>query len=191
MGRCPRPDQGWCIATVTAPFHYRPPLDGHIQALKFRPSRPMGRALGLLLAEVLEDRCDTVGIDVLIPVPLHHRRLCERGFNQAFEIARPVAARTGLPLVIRGIQRQANTRAQTLLAAADRHSNMHGAFGVTRDFKGMNVAIVDDVITTGATVNALAASLRGAGAETIHAWALARAVPKGSAAGLAACDMLI
>ena len=191
MGRCPRPDQGWRIATVTAPFQYQPPLDGHIQALKFRPSRPMGRALGLLLVEVVEDRCDTVEIDVLVPVPLHHRRLRERGFNQAFEIARPVAARTGLPLVTRGIQRQSNTRAQTLLAAADRHSNMHGAFRVTRDFKGMNVAIVDDVITTGATVNALAASLRGAGAETIHAWALARALPRGSAAGPSACDMII
>ena len=139
----------------------------------------MGRALGLLLAEVLEDRCSTAGIDVLVPVPLHRRRLRERGFNQAFELARPVAARTGLPLVIRGIQRQANTRAQSLLAAADRHSNMHGAFGVTRNLKGMNVAIVDDVITTGATVNALAASLHGAGAEAIHAWALARAVPRG------------
>lgn len=174
VGRCPRPEQGWCIETVTAPFLYEAPLDVHIQAMKFRPSRAMGRALGLLLVEVLESRGLAEEVDALVPVPLHRRRLIERGFNQAYEIARPVAAATGLPLIIRGIHRYANTRPQSLLAAHERYRNMRGAFRIRRNLNGLKVAIVDDVITTGATVNALAGSLREAGAGEIHAWALAR-----------------
>lgn len=181
MSRCPRPEQGWRIQRVVAPFTYESPLDGHIQAMKFRPSRAMGRALGLLLVEILESPGLAQEVDALVPVPLHRRRLIERGFNQAFEIARPVAAATGLPLIIRGIHRHANTRPQSLLAAHERHPNMHGAFRIRRSLKGLNVAIVDDVITTGATVNALAASLAEAGAGEIHAWALARVVPRGQA----------
>ena len=142
----------------------------------------MGRALGLLLVEVLEDRGVAGEVDALVPVPLHPGRLRERGFNQAFEIAWPVAAATGLPLLIHGIRRQANTRPQSLLAAQKRYLNVRGAFRTRRGLKGMTVAIIDDVITTGATVNALAASLRDAGADEIHAWALSRVVPRGGAA---------
>lgn len=174
MSRCPRPEQGWCIEKVTAPFLYESPLDVHIQAMKFRPSRAMGRALGLLLVEVLESRGLPEEVNALVPVPLHRGRLIERGFNQAFEIARPVAAATGLPLIIRGIHRHANTQPQSLLAAHERYRNMRDAFSIRRNLKGLNVAIVDDVITTGATVNTLAASLREAGSGEIHAWALAR-----------------
>ena len=139
----------------------------------------MGRALGLLLVEVLEGRGLTGEVDALVPVPLHRRRLIERGFNQAFEIARPVAAATGLPLMIRGIHRHVNTQPQSLLAAHERYRNMRSAFSIRRNLKGLNVAIVDDVITTGATVNTLATSLREAGAREIHAWALARVAPRG------------
>ena len=178
MSQCPRPEQGWCIQRVVAPFTYESPLDVHIQAMKFRPSRAMGRALGLLLVEALESRGVADEVDALVPVPLHRRRLIERGFNQAFEIARPVAAATGLPLIIRGIHRHANTQPQSLLAAHERYRNMRGAFSIHRNLKGLNVAIVDDVITTGATVNTLAASLREAGAGEIHAWALARVAPR-------------
>ena len=179
VNRCPRPEQGWCIRQVTAPFLYESPLDAHIQAMKFRPSRAMGRALGLLLVEVLESRGLAEEVDALVPVPLHRRRLVERGFNQAFEIARPVAAATGLPLIVRGIHRHANTQPQSLLAAHERYRNMRDAFRVRRNLKGVNIAIVDDVITTGATVNALAASLSEAGVGVMHAWALARVVPRG------------
>lgn len=179
ISRCPRPEEGWCIQRVAAPFLYESPLDGHIQAMKFRPSRPMGRALGLLLVEVLKSRGFVDEVDALVPVPLHRRRLIDRGFNQAFEIARPVAAATGLPLLIRGIHRHANTQPQSLLAAHERYRNMRGAFRIRRNLKGLSVAVVDDVITTGATVNALAASLREAGAGEIQVWALARVEPRG------------
>ena len=178
VSRCPRPDEGWPVATVTAPFRYESPLDQHIHAMKFRPSRPMGRALGQLLAPVVESRRLAESLDALVPVPLHPRRLRERGFNQAFEIARPVASATGLPLLVHGIHRPAHTRPQSLLAAHERQSNLRGAFRTARNLKGMNIAVIDDVITTGATVNALAASLQEAGAGEIHAWALARVVPR-------------
>ena len=88
----------------------------------------MGRALGLMLLEVLEQQGGASQVDVLLPVPLHRRRLRERGFNQAFEIARPVAAGLGLPLLIRGISRQADTRPQTLLTARDRRDNIRWVF---------------------------------------------------------------
>ena len=179
VGACPRTGRGWHIESLTAPFHYKSPLNGYIQALKFGRSRVMGRALGLMLLEVLEHRGGASQVNALVPVPLHRRRLRERGFNQAFEIARPVAAGLGLPLLIRGIGRQADTQPQTLLGARDRRENIRGAFRTRRDLQALNVAIVDDVITTGATVNALAASLRDAGASTVHAWALARTVPGG------------
>ena len=178
VARCPRPDRGWRIASVTAPFRYESTLDRHIQTMKFRPSRPMGRALGLLLVQSLENRGLIGDVDALVPVPLHRRRLVERGFNQAFEIARPVAAASGLPLLIRGVHRRANTRPQSLLAAHERYRNLRGAFTVRRNLKDLNVAIVDDVITTGATANALAASLRDAGAGEVRAWALARVAPR-------------
>lgn len=176
---CPCPGDGWCIADMVVPFHYEQPLVGHIHAMKFRPSRAMGRALGLLLTEVLQDRGSAAQVDALVPVPLHRKRLCQRGFNQAFEIARPVAAGTGLPLLTGGITRHAETQPQTLLAAEKRYRNVRGAFRIRRKLGGINVAIVDDVITTGATVNALAASLRDAGAGEVHAWALARVVQGG------------
>ena len=177
MGCCPRPHPGWSIATVTAPFHYGPPLDAHIHSMKFRRSRSMGRALGLMLAESLRGHRTAAAVDALAPVPLHRKRLRDRGFNQALEIARPVAAGTGLPVLSGGIGRCTDTRPQTLLEAGNRYANVQGAFEVHRDLHGMDVAIIDDVITTGATVNALAASLRNAGAGKVHAWALARAGP--------------
>ncbi len=177
IARCPRLGQDWLLASVVAPFYYEAPLDGHIQAMKFRPSRPMGRALGQLLADHVQRHGIAAEVHAMVPVPLHRKRFLERGFNQAMEIARPVATGTGLPVLIRGIGRQTDTQPQTRLAARERHANLRGAFAVRRDLQGMSVAIVDDVITTSATVNALAASLRDAGAREVHAWALARAVP--------------
>ncbi len=139
----------------------------------------MGRALGLLLAEALQRGEPEEDVHALVPVPLHRRRLIERGFNQAFEIARPLAAATGKPLLVRGIHRQVNTQPQSLLAAHERSGNLRSAFRIRGNLKGMTVVIVDDVITTGATVNALAAALREAGASEVHAWALARVAPPG------------
>ena len=172
--RCPRDDGDWQVASVIAPLRYEFPLTTQIHALKFSSARSLGRPLGLMLAEHLRRRLETEAVDALVAVPLHRHRLLARGYNQALEIARPVAAELKLPLLIAGITRTLPTRPQSELDLHERHASVAGAFSVSRKLHGRNVAIVDDVITTGATVNSLADALRLAGAAEIHAWAGAR-----------------
>jgi ComF family protein len=113
--------------------------------------------------------------DAIVPVPLHPRRLRQRTFNQADEIARPLARAIRVPLIVRGIHRHRHTEAQTALSRAARLAGPAQAFAVSnRSLRGLTIAVVDDVITTGATVNALAAALRAAGAQSVVAWAVAR-----------------
>ena len=157
---------------VVAPLRYGPPLDHYVHALKYRSARLIGRALALLVAPELGGRC--AGIDALVPVPLHRTRLRERGYTQAQEIARTLGAALRLPVIERGIRRTAATPAQTGQSAAERRTGIAQAFRVERSLAGMNLAIVDDVVTTGATVNALAAALNGAGAARCIAVAVAR-----------------
>ncbi len=172
--RCPRDDSGWQVTCIIAPLRYEYPLTTQIHALKFSSARNLGRALGLLLADHLRQRFETEAIDALVAVPLHRHRLLERGYNQALEIARPVAAELKLPLLIAGITRSLPTRPQSELDVYERHTSVAGVFSVARKLHGRKVAIVDDVITTGATVNSLAGALRYAGATEIQAWAVAR-----------------
>lgn len=148
------------------------PLHQHVQALKYHRARKLGRALGLLLAERLKPRGG--GVDALVAIPMHPARVRQRGYNQAVEIARSVAAELGLPLLLRGIRRRSAGPPQTTLDARRRLINLEGAFSIERPVEGLKLAIVDDVITTGATINALARLLRAAGAETPDAWAVAR-----------------
>jgi predicted amidophosphoribosyltransferase len=100
--------------------------------------------------------------------------LRERGYNQAFEIARTVGAALGVPVLTRGIVRRDAGRTQIGRGAAERHASVRAAFAVERDCAGLNLAVVDDVITTGATINALAQVLVAAGAARVDAWAVAR-----------------
>ena len=170
--RCQREQGAWHVDAVVAPLRYGPPLDHYVHALKYRSARLIGRALALLVAPELGGRC--AGIDALVPVPLHRTRLRERGYNQAQEIARTLGAALRLPVIERGIRRTAATPAQTGQSAAERRTGIAQAFRVERSLAGMNLAIVDDVVTTGATVNALAAALNGAGAARCIAVAVAR-----------------
>ncbi|HLF11429.1 MAG TPA: phosphoribosyltransferase family protein [Gammaproteobacteria bacterium] len=172
---CPRRTAVWSVEVVVAPLRYGVPLDHYVQALKYNGARKLGRALGLLLADGLRARA--VQIDALVPVPLHPRRLRERGYNQAAEIARSVSRRLRIPLLARGIRRSRASPPQTGLDAQSRYANMASAFAVARDLRGLRLAIVDDVITTGATVNALAGALAAAGADRLEAWAVARTLP--------------
>ncbi len=172
VARCPRQVAGWHVDTVVAPFAYAPPLDHHIQHLKYAGARSLGRAFGLLLTPAVRDACSDV--DALVAVPLHRTRLRERGYNQAFEIARPLGRVLGVPVLLRGIERRHPTPSQTGGNAAERRASVAEAFRVSRRLAGLRIAIVDDVITTGATVNALAAELLGAGAARCSAVAAAR-----------------
>ena len=179
LRRCPRSAGAWHVERVFAPFEYGYPLDHYLQALKFSHGRLLGRALALLTADALAPvlAAGALEADALVPVPLHRERLLQRGYNQAVEIARTLAAELGWRLELSAAGRARQEAAQSRLGARARRENVAHAFRVRRNFEGRRLTIVDDVITTGATVNALAAALREAGAERVEAIAVARTVP--------------
>jgi ComF family protein len=111
----------------------------------------------------------------LIPVPLHPVRLRERGFNQALELARPLSQRLHLPLEPHVVQRCRHTRSQSELSGSARRQNMRHAFRLIAPLPYQHVALIDDVVTTGSTLNELARTLRQSGVKTIQIWAVARA----------------
>ncbi|MCX8157099.1 MAG: ComF family protein [Verrucomicrobiae bacterium] len=112
----------------------------------------------------------------IVPVPLHPIKERERGFNQAGRLARLLSQATALPLNTRVLQRVKHTVSQTRLTRAERAANLRGAFAVPAGVRlaGARLVLVDDVMTTGATLNAAATALRQAGAEAVCAWTLAR-----------------
>jgi Predicted amidophosphoribosyltransferases len=117
--------------------------------------------------------------EAIVPVPLHISRLRERGFNQAHELARPLARHLGIPLRPGWLERTRRTDAQSDLDAEGRAGNVRGAF-VARVPSGIrHVAVVDDVMTTGATLAACTLALKRGGVERVDVWALAR-TPKPS-----------
>lgn len=156
-----------------AALHYRRPVDFLIQDLKFHGRLPCAQLLGSLLALQVRARTDILP-EMLVPVPLHPARQRQRGFNQALELARPVARVLGLRLAAHCCQRLRATETQSLLSRRARGANLHGAFAVTTR-PAAHVAIVDDVFTTGSTARALAQALRGAGVDRVDVWCVARA----------------
>jgi ComF family protein len=158
---------------VLSPFLYQTPVDHLILQLKFSQRLEMARLLGELMARWLEPRLDSRP-DEIIPVPLHPRRQRTRGFNQALELARPIARHLQLPLNTRSCQRQRYTAPQTGLDATARARNVKKAFQIKGPL-GRRIALVDDVMTTGQTMQALAKALRKAGAEEVEVWVCARA----------------
>lgn len=158
---------------LLALWTYRPPLDAVVQGLKFRRLDYLGRHLANALAEGLGEALD--GFDAIVPVPLHWRRRLTRGYNQAERIASPLARQLGLPLVS-ALRRARRTPPQTSLGKSDRLANLRQAFRVPRPgrVRGLRLLLVDDVATTGATLDASAAALRQAGAVAVTAVVAAR-----------------
>ena len=153
---------------LLALWSYRPPLDAVVQGLKFRRLDYLGDHLADALARGLGERLS--GFDAVVPVPLHWRRHLTRGYNQAESIARPLALRLGLPC-LPALRRHRATPPQSLLGKADRLSNLRKAFRVPRPqrIRSLRLLLVDDVATTGATLDAAAAVLRRAGAAAVTA----------------------
>lgn len=194
-GRCLRHPPP--LTAVHAAFVYGPPLDRLLPRLKFHDDLAAGRLLARLMAESLMDRCvagasahaGQAGFDgasarpwpqAVIPLPLHRRRLRQRGYDQALELARPLARALALPLRTDLLQRVRETAPQSRLDAPARRKNLRGAFMATSASAKpapeplSHVALIDDVMTTGATLHAAAAALRRAGIERVDAWVCAR-----------------
>lgn len=171
-GACLKSPPLWDSAA--SPFLYDWPLDQLLQRFKFNADLATGQLLGELLAEFLAS-LPAARPELLIPIPLHSARLRERGFNQAWELARPVSRRLQLRVDSRLCVRRKNTAVQSKLDARERRRNLRDAFEVRALLQGVHVGILDDVVTTGATVAALSHALREAGAARITVWSLARA----------------
>lgn len=159
-------------------FQYAYPLDHLVQRLKFNAKLPLARLMGELMADHLQQGRYILP-ELLIPVPLHASRLRQRGFNQALELARPIAKRFDLPLDYQSCTRVRATATQSLLSAKQKRSNVKGAFSVVKPINVRHVAIIDDVMTTGHTLEELAKTLRTAGVAEIDVWVLARAALQG------------
>ncbi len=163
-----------------APLHYAFPADWLLTELKFNARLWHGPLLAGIIAEALAaDLLPRSGPDaVLIPVPLHRRRLTARGYNQALEIARPLARRLGCRLADDLVVRIRPTREQSSLSARGRRRNVAGAFRLQRPADLEHAVIVDDVVTTGATTREIAALLRDGGCARVSVVAAARAAQR-------------
>ena len=180
-GRCLKREPAF--ASSFAGFRYAWPLDGLVTRFKFSGNLAAGRTLAALFAERI--RSDSVELpSLIVPVPLHLRRLRERGYDQALELARDVGRELGVAVSTDLLRRTRATPAQTGLDAKGRRRNVRDAFAI--DDRALarvpgrpTIALLDDVMTTGSTVGECATILRSAGFGTIHAWCIARAPARG------------
>jgi len=156
-----------------APFNYGFPADKLIQAFKYEHRLALAPYFGRHLAECARDVC----ADRIIPLPLHPKRLEARGFNQALELARPLAKALRLPIDTRSCQRIRHTPTQAALPWRDREGNIRGAFRCNGDLSGQRILLVDDVMTTGASLNECARTLKLHGASEVTLLVVARALP--------------
>jgi ComF family protein len=174
-GRCVRRAPPWDSAW--APFRYAYPLDRLEARFKFGADLAAGRLLSNLW---IASRAPEELPKAIVPVPLHRSRLRLRGYNQALELAGPLAKALRVPLLRDALQRTRSTDAQTELSALQRRRNVRGAFAAHLDGEApRHVAVLDDVFTTGATLAECARVLKRAGVARVDVWALARAPARG------------
>lgn len=191
--RCPRcglrdpgraPACGQCqrrpppVARTVVALDYAPPWDGLIQRLKFGEELALAAVLARQLARAVRAQRDLPAVDWVLPVPLHPQRLRQRGYNQAWLVAREVARQLAHPSLPDGLLRWRSTDAQAQLDRPQRSLNVQAAFMVNpaqrQRLRGCTVAVVDDVMTTGATAFAAAGALREAGVQAVQLWVVAR-----------------
>jgi ComF family protein len=171
---------GHCLAQpplfsrTTAVFGYSFPLDKLIQGMKYGEQLLLAHAFAKKLAQ----RIDKYHLpDYVIAMPLHPAKLRERGFNQSMLIASTVARELKLKLPLNACHRVRDTPPQSALPWKERKKNVRNAFCCDMNLTGKRVALVDDVLTTGASLNALAEAVQKRGAGEIDAWVIARALP--------------
>lgn len=157
---------------VLAPLRYQNEVRQLIIDLKFNGRLQNAR----LLAEIFRTHAPSNDqVDCLLPIPLHPKRLRERGYNQSVEIARHLSTASKITLNINSAKRVRHTKRQAELSLKDKKGNVKGAFTVNFDAAPRSVAIIDDVMTSGHTVNELARMLKQVGVKTVYVWAMARA----------------
>ncbi len=159
-------------------FTYQPPITKLIMELKFHQALVNSRLLGELLADAIQHHWyhNKPLPEMIIPVPLHNKRLRERGFNQAVEMARPIRRLLDIPIDTTTCQRIKYTEPQARLQSEKRHANIKNSFKIMTDLTGRHIAVLDDVITTGGTIEEISKTLKIAGAARIDIWSCARAI---------------
>ena len=167
------------FSQVIAPFLYRFPLDSVIPAFKYQHKLTYGRLMARLLLQAVEHHYreqDQALPDLLLPLPLHRARQAQRGYNQALELARPIARQLAIPLDRRNLLRRRATTSQQGLNAEQRRHNLQDAFicRYPEQLHGKHLVLLDDVLTTGTTVNEASRTLLGAGAASVSVWCIAR-----------------
>lgn len=143
------------------------PVDVLVQALKYQHRFSLAGFFAAHLALPAE-------VDLIVPMPLHPFRLAVRGFNQAVEIARPLARAAGRPLELMRVARVRDTPAQAQLTREERVRNLRGAFACDLRLDGMTVVVIDDVMTTGASLDEVARCLKASGAGRVENRVVAR-----------------
>jgi len=172
------------IKQIICPFRYDFPIDCVVGRLKYHHHLPSGRLLGsLLAAEALKAMQAVDFPDVFLPVPLNNQRYRQRGFNQALEIARSCGSELGIPVLAKSAGRHFDTGSLVGLSRAERAMRIRGAFWVGENLRGARVAIVDDVLTSGATSGELATELYDSGVSEIQLWVVARTPATGKEGG--------
>lgn len=161
------------IDKTTAPYYFEDPLRQVLHAFKYHQALFLSQKIAQLMLEKVP--IDLNQTQCLIPVPLHQKRFCTRGYNQAALLARILAKSLRLPCELQLCQKITDTRPQASLNAVERQHNVKRAF-VVKPTAYRHVTLVDDLITTGSTVNELATRLKQQGVEEVHVWCLARAV---------------
>jgi ComF family protein len=157
---------------------FQDPLKEIIHQFKYRSHPSLARPLAGRLATLYSAHQDELRADVIIPIPLHSRRERERGFNQSFELSKHLAKLTGIRVERRWLRRTRPTKVQAGLSRRERRLNMRGAFEVSgkAQLEGRSVLLVDDVFTTGATLNECARILKQQGAGKVNALTIARVI---------------
>lgn len=170
---------GACLNTpplwhhIVAGYRYVFPIDVMIQKLKYG----LDLTLTPILANFIVSKISNNSLpDAIIPVPLHSEKIKIRGFNQAIEISRYVSKQTGIPVLSNICFRIKNTPSQTELPWKKRQQNVRNAFKCQSDLTNKHIAILDDVMTSGATVNALAKEIIKQGAAKVSVWVAARSL---------------
>lgn len=170
-GRCmatpPSFDECFCA------FEYLPPISDEICRLKYANQPQLAKRLAALLADELVQREISLP-EALAYVPMHSSSLRRRGFNQSYEIAKHLSKRLNLPLVTASLSKTRATKRQATVTFSERKKNLKNSFSITKPIGFKHIAIIDDVVTTGATAEEIAKIIKKNGVDYLQVWGIAR-----------------